>query len=310
MAKKVDLMRPIIFLCVVFLSLLSSFFPAAGQKSDPCYKNWVDSARNAIKVQNYRQAFDFYLDAFSEKSPKNPVHLYEAAVVSARTLHERLAFMFLNMAAERGFSYYEHASQNKDFPSLDEVKFKQCLERIKKTDSLMIYLTIRLDSVFEKDQIWRKEWTRTPPDSPDYERIRQQIIKVDSINLTEIEDIISEYGIWGQSLRSVGAQNAMFLVLQHAPLDIQEKYFDQVEDAVERGEIGSWNFALLIDRMMLRKTGVQKYGTQCTFVNGKAEVHNLIDSTKVDEYRKEMGLEPLSEYMDYMTQEQQKTIER
>ena len=128
--------------------------------------------------------------------------------------------------------------------------------------------------------------------------------------MTEIEDIISEYGIWGQSLRSVGAQNAMFLVLQHAPLDIQEKYFDQVEDAVERGEIGSWNFALLIDRMMLRKTGVQKYGTQCTFVNGKAEVHNLIDSTKVDEYRKEMGLEPLSEYMDYMTQEQQKTIER
>ena len=95
-------MRPIIFLCVVFFSLLSSFFPAAGQKSDPCYKNWVDSARNAIKVQNYRQAFDFYLDAFSEKSPKNPVHLYEAAVVSARTLHERLAFMFLNMAAERG----------------------------------------------------------------------------------------------------------------------------------------------------------------------------------------------------------------
>lgn len=64
--------------------------------------------------------------------------------------------MFLNMAAERGFSYYEHASQNKDFPSLDEVKFKQCLERIKKTDSLMNYLTIRLDSVFEKDQIWRK----------------------------------------------------------------------------------------------------------------------------------------------------------
>ena len=36
----------------------------------------------------------------------------------------------------------------------------------------------------------------------------------------------------------------------------------------------------------------------------------LIDPTKVDEYRKEMGLEPLSEYMDYMTQEQQKTIER
>ena len=50
MAKKVDLMRPIIFLCVIFLSLLSSFFPAAGQKSDPCYKNWVDSARNAIKA--------------------------------------------------------------------------------------------------------------------------------------------------------------------------------------------------------------------------------------------------------------------
>ena len=55
---------------------------------------------------------------------------------------------------------------------------------------------------------------------------------------------------------------------------------------------------------------IQKYGTHCTFVNGQAEVHNLIDSTKVDEYRKEMGLEPLSEYMDYMTQEQQKTIER
>ncbi|MFR0836144.1 MAG: hypothetical protein ACLSG8_08445 [Barnesiella sp.] len=56
--------------------------------------------------------------------------------------------------------------------------------------------------------------------------------------------------------------------------------------------------------MMLRKTGVQKYGTQCTFVNGKAEVHNLIDSTKVDEYRKEMGLEPLSEYLEQIIKEQ------
>ena len=103
MAKKVDLMRPIIFLCVVFLSLLSSFFPAAGQKSDPCYKNWVDSARNAIKVQNYRQAFDFYLDAFSEKSPKNPVHLYEAAVVSARTLHEPCVYVFKYGSGKRIF---------------------------------------------------------------------------------------------------------------------------------------------------------------------------------------------------------------
>ena len=36
----------------------------------------------------------------------------------------------------------------------------------------------------------------------------------------------------------------------------------------------------------------------------------LIYSTKQDKYRKEMGLEPLSEYLDYMTQEQRKTIER
>lgn len=36
----------------------------------------------------------------------------------------------------------------------------------------------------------------------------------------------------------------------------------------------------------------------------------LIYSIKLDEYRKEMGLEPLSEYLDYMTQEQRKTIER
>lgn len=78
MAKKVDLMRPIIFLCVIFLSLLSSFFPAAGQKSDPCYKNWVDSARNAIKVQNYRQASIFIWMPF-RKISQNPVHLYEAA---------------------------------------------------------------------------------------------------------------------------------------------------------------------------------------------------------------------------------------
>ena len=97
----------------------------------------------------------------------------------------------------------------------------------------------------------------------------------------------------------------MFLVLQHAPLDIQEKYFDQVEEAVERGEIGSWNFALLIDRMMLRKTGVQKYGTQCTIVNGKAEARNLIDSMKVDEYRKEVGLGSLSKYLEQITKGQQ-----
>lgn len=301
-------MKSIVFLFVFSLWGLYSFSPVMGQKNNLHYKNLVDSAHNAIKAQNHQQALDFYLDAFSEKSPQNPIHLYEAAVVSAKTSHKRLAFMFLNMAVEDGFSYYEHALQNKDFPGLDDTKFNQYLKRIKETDSLMNYLTIRLDSVFKMDQIWRKRWMETSPDSPDYERIRQQIIETDSLNLIEIENIISEYGIWGESLRSPGAKNTMFLVIQHAPLAVQERYLDQMEDAVERGEIGSRNFALLIDRMMLRKNGVQKYGTQCTIVNGKAEARNLIDSMKVDEYRKEVGLGPLSKYLEQITKGQQKTI--
>lgn len=89
-----------------------------------------------------------------------------------------------------------------------------------------------------------------------------------------------------------------WLLVQHSDHDplFQLEMLRLMDPLAERGEVSKSNFAFLHDRIMLKLTGKQRYGTQFHCVGGQRRPQPLEDEAAVDARRREAGLEPLSEY--------------
>ncbi|RZK15419.1 MAG: hypothetical protein EOO43_15130 [Flavobacterium sp.] len=70
---------------------------------------------------------------------------------------------------------------------------------------------------------------------------------------------------------------------------------------VKQKNISGQQIALLTDKMLIKTGKKQIYGTQCDYVNGIAIANNIAHPENVDQRRKEMGLEPLKDYLAFMT---------
>ena len=92
---------------------------------------------------------------------------------------------------------------------------------------------------------------------------------------------------------------AAFLVLQHAPLTVQERYLPLFQAAAERGEVPKGRLAFLLDRIQLYRNEPQVYGTQLrpNRETGRLELYPLLDPANINMRRAEMGLEPPETYL-------------
>lgn len=125
----------------------------------------------------------------------------------------------------------------------------------------------------------------------------ERMLLKDSLNQQRITAIIDQYGWPGKSLVGKEASLAVFLVIQHASLEIQKKYLPQFRESVTKGESSSSNLAYLEDRILMREGKPQLYGTQVITDNtGQKKFYNIYDEVNVDERRLKIGLGPLADY--------------
>ena len=89
--------------------------------------------------------------------------------------------------------------------------------------------------------------------------------------------------------------DAIWLGLQHSTKDIRKKYFPQIEKAVKNGDLSKQQYALMKDRILMDEGKPQIYGSQIE--NGK--LYKLENPKTVNERRKEMGMEPIEDYLKY-----------
>lgn len=133
--------------------------------------------------------------------------------------------------------------------------------------------------------------------SPQMQQLWQSIHRVDSINLVKIEQIIQQYGYPGQRLVGSKLANTAWLIIQHSPLVIQEKYFLLIQQAANQGEMSKTNMALLIDRIRVYKGQKQLYGTQVNIDStGQRSFDPIEDEKNVNKRRAEVGLGLLEDY--------------
>jgi hypothetical protein len=122
----------------------------------------------------------------------------------------------------------------------------------------------------------------------------------DSINVIKVTAIIDKYGWLGPDAVGDDGNTTIFAVIQHANLNTQEKYLPLMRAAVKNGKAKAGNLAFLEDRIALREGKKQIYGTQI-FQNIKTNeciVLPLDDPYTVDTKRAEVGLPPLSVYLE------------
>jgi hypothetical protein len=82
---------------------------------------------------------------------------------------------------------------------------------------------------------------------------------------------------------------SIWSVFQHNPLEQQKEFLPQLEEAVRNGDIAPMYLAMLKDRIDVREGRPQKYGTQ----RGPDGLCPLQDASRVNEWRKEVGLPPI-----------------
>ena len=171
--------------------------------------------------------------------------------------------------------------------------------KAEKLDSLKTILT----GVYNSDQQDRLQIADmqklVKTNSDEYKKLVLKMRSADSVNLSIVTDILDRYGYLGKDEIGVFESQALFLVLQHADLPMQEKYLPMIRKAVLDKKTYPSNLALMEDRVALRQGKKQIYGSQLWINNetGKKYVRPIEDPENVNKRRQEVGLEPMEEYL-------------
>ncbi|KFC33554.1 hypothetical protein HZQ67_00990 [Elizabethkingia anophelis] len=163
-------------------------------------------------------------------------------------------------------------------------------------------IRLKLLDVQSKDQSIRliyQELKKTYTDDSDLVKsASEKMKKIDLESVDIVAKIIDKYGWLGKDKIGKEANETLFLGIQHIDdLVVQSKYLTAIKDAVKKGNAEPWHLAFLTDRILMNQGKKQIYGTQ-KIITKNPETSYIIpleNPEKVDELRKEIGLDPLND---------------
>ena len=235
----------------------------------------------------YAEAKQMYDLAFSEGRYILPSQLSTVAYKMKTVGNHQVALEYLSHRSRMEKDFYEEPSAC-PFPEL-----RDTFELRKQTLNYNLPLKEKLEWIFERDQYSRFLWNQTVnrrSESPQrIEKLARQAMDTDSTNLLMVNEVLREGGFPRKSQVGEFALLAVWAVFQHNPLEQQKEFLPQLEEAVRCGDIAPMYLAMLKDRIDVREGRPQKYGTQ----SGPEGLCPLLDASRVNEWRKEVGLPPI-----------------
>lgn len=114
-----------------------------------------------------------------------------------------------------------------------------------------------------------------------------------------MKQVIRKYGWPSYSLVGEDGAHAAWLLVQHADHDpeFQIMCLTLMKEAVKKGEASARNLAYLADRVYLKESGTQIYGTQLRSEWGYVYSEGIDSPDLVDQRRSEVGFEPLTRHL-------------
>lgn len=265
----------------------------------------ADSLYDANAFQAAGQAYE----AAAALDTTQVLILYNAGCSWSRAGEPDKAMEALRRAAARGYSNRRFMARDTDLEPLhgapgwqallDAVQanqdaagkdfdkpLKERLERIYVRDQTLRHLVEPAEKLFGRD-------------SDEMQYLWHLMAREDSLDLTEVTDIIPTRGWVGKSVVGAKANTALWLVIQHASLEAQQGFLPQLQQSVADGESNGSHLAMLEDRILMRTGRPQKYGSQIATdpETGKRSLYLLEDPYGVDARRAAVGLGPIADYV-------------
>lgn len=278
---------------------------------------------NTIKAQDFdsliKEANDLYDSELYENSAKkyeaallleegHPYNYYNAACSWALASDTSNAIRNLYLSVEKGYKNLKHIKKDTDLSSLHELDaWNKILALIQKNiddyeKDFDKPLKAAIEKLHVKDQMLRRLYkeaqSKFGKDSEEMDYFWQLMAEQDSINLIEVETLLEKHGWPGLSTVGSKANTTIWLVIQHAPITVQEKYLPLLKTSVREGESPGKQLAMLEDRILVRNDKEQVYGTQIKLdtPNGESAFFPIEAPEKVNQRRAEVGLGPIEDY--------------
>ena len=165
-------------------------------------------------------------------------------------------------------------------------------------------LMAEFETIRYEDQRYRKEMGPIEKKygwkSPQMDSLWKLQNYADSVNTVRISELIDADGYPGKSVVGDGHASTAFLVIQHADLEIQEKYLPIITAAADKEEVPWRSVALLVDRVEMRNERPQIYGSQVSRHPESNEYYfsEIKNPLKIDSIRTTVGLGPIQSYAD------------
>ncbi|AUD05991.1 DUF6624 domain-containing protein [Spirosoma pollinicola] len=276
---------------------------------DTAYVRAVEKAFTSLKQGACRACLREYQRAFAI-SQKSAMSLLRAASCAYQCGPLEQAKTYLRKATSIDFWASEDIWNNpKEYPELAILRqsslvktFQNYIDQQKIAEGRNPTLERELKQIFVEDQrprlqldtIGKQYGFKSAQAQPIWEQMRQ----ADSMNLPKIERIIRQYGYPGKRLVGEQQNETAWLVIQHAPLAVQENYLPLLQEAAAQGQLAKASVALTVDRIRVRNGQKQLYGSQVhNDANGQPIGFEPIDDeVNVDKRRAEVGLPPLATY--------------
>lgn len=294
------------------LTLILLIFPswAIAQYSRE-YVELTTKADSLFMVGEYEASSKTFGKALEMKDFIQPIHLYNGACAAALADDMETAFSRLYTKLEREKDWYsDNIANDDDLISLHDDSRWQIL-----IDSLNLRkhrieanfdkpLRRRLQMIMKTDQEVRVAFlaahNRQPHDSIAEAEALHEMQRVDKLNQEQICKILDSRGFVGSD--KVGdAVGTFWAVIQHSDVNIQKKYLPLFQEAAQKGDIAKEGVAMMEDRINMFEGRPQRYGSQIEEdEHGNPRLYKLLDESKVDEWRSEMGMEPLKDYLRKM----------
>ncbi len=125
-------------------------------------------------------------------------------------------------------------------------------------------------------------------------------------NQKRLQQIFDQHGFVGVDLAGREGSRCFWLMVQHSDHvpNFQNEVLEKMKTEVDKDNADPRLYGLLVDRVKLNMGQAQVYGTQVEYNTDTCQAFpkHLADRDQVNQRRQTIGLEPIEEYLNQMTQ--------